>query len=477
MRDEARRIWKSLRMNGHIPERWGDADSVIRSYYAGEMRRFFPELQLCELDFKAHRIAINIYPAWHARFATVEETPAPAPKRSASEAPESEPAKKKPRGRKTAKQSGSTDDLLPPADPTSAPSASAVPISSLAPSASSSAPPPVLAPVLVSITPSPSVISAPQPSHSSLPPPAPPLVSPPSQSSMVPSPVDLSAATVAVNKNMELDSDLPIAPASGPSMSTSAGMAAGPSESTSAPATAAGPSMSAPATTAVGAGPAVTAVDNPLAFLGDSTGPTTRADFIADVTKPKQERREVGPGKIYPPEQDQVGEASAYRLADSEDRADALLDRNLCLIDYIEKKEIPLPGKVQSDVFDRYYSGLTKEELKVWADKSKDEKKDKPKDTLPRTFARLGNNFYSEQIHTSIPCILQLVESPWRSLQNIQRAFKPDETITHGRFGIAHGRHAQVGDAVRRSRWEMQDSSAADGRVVAAAAARGWVGA
>ncbi|KAF8179383.1 hypothetical protein K438DRAFT_1977437 [Mycena galopus ATCC 62051] len=78
---------------------------------------------------------------------------------------------------------------------------------------------------------SPAAISAPQPPHSSLPPPAPPLVPPPSQPGAMPSPVDLFAATVAVNKNlpirMKVDSDLPIAPASstptaGPSTSAPA---------------------------------------------------------------------------------------------------------------------------------------------------------------------------------------------------------------------------------------------------------------
>ncbi|KAF8127107.1 hypothetical protein K438DRAFT_1949111 [Mycena galopus ATCC 62051] len=353
MRDEARRIWNSLGKKGQTPERWGDADLVVRSYYAGEMRRFFPELHLCELDYKSHRIAINIYPAWHAKW--VAETSPPALKRSASQAPEGEPAKKY-RGRKKANQSSSADDLLPPADQTSALSASGVPTSSSL-SALSSAPPQVLAPTPVSIAPSPSVISAPQPSHSSLPPPAPPLVSPP-QSSVVPSPtVDLSAVTVAVKKNipiqMEVDNDLPIVPASSPSTSTLA-------------ATAAGPSTSAPATTAVGAGPAVGVVDNPLAFLGDTTAPTTRADFIADVAKTK-----AGKSK-----KDAKADQVKYVRPNKTKSA-----RNLCLIDYMEKNNIPLPGKVQSDVFDQYYSGLTKDQKKAWADKSKEEKKDKTKDT------------------------------------------------------------------------------------------------
>ncbi|KAF8135298.1 hypothetical protein K438DRAFT_1947424 [Mycena galopus ATCC 62051] len=356
MRDEARWIWNSLGKNGHTPKRWGDADSV-----------------LCELNYKSHHITINIYPAWHAKF--VEETPAPAPKRSASEAPESKPAKKKYRGRKKANQSGSADGPLPPADPASAPSTSAVPILTLALSASSSAPPPVSAPAPVSIAPSPSVISAGP--ILQLPPPAVPLLSTASQSITLLSPINLSAAlTKNLPIQMEMDSNNPLVPTSDLSMSTPAATAAGPSMSTPV-AKAAGPSTSKPAAAAVGAGPAVTAVNNPLVFLGDSTAPTTRADFIADVAKPSQEQEghEVRQGKISPPKQDQVGEASAYCLA--EDCADALLDRNLCLIDYIEKKEIPLPGKVQSDVFDRYYSGLTKEEMKVWADKSKHKKSTK----------------------------------------------------------------------------------------------------
>ncbi|KAF8214799.1 hypothetical protein K438DRAFT_886299 [Mycena galopus ATCC 62051] len=289
MRDQARQIWKSLQKKGQTPARWGDADSVVRSYYAGEMRRFFPELQLCELDFKSHRIAINIYPAWHAKW--VAETPAPALKRSASQAPEGEPVNKKYRGRKKANQSSSADDLLPPTDPASALSASGVPTSSSALSASSLAPPPVLALAPVSIAPSPSVISAgpiPQP-----PPPAVPLLSTASQSITLPSPVDLSAA---VTKNlpiqMELDSDIPLAPASGPSTSTPAATAAGPSTSTpaakaaspstSTPAAKAaspstntpaakvsGPSTSTPAMTAIGAGATVTAVRALCLFVSD----------------------------------------------------------------------------------------------------------------------------------------------------------------------------------------------------------------
>ncbi|KAJ7272680.1 hypothetical protein B0H12DRAFT_591412 [Mycena haematopus] len=68
MRNEARKVWKYLNRLGKLPEQWSSADSEVRGYYASEMRRLFPELQLCELDYKSHRIATIIYSAWSKKY-------------------------------------------------------------------------------------------------------------------------------------------------------------------------------------------------------------------------------------------------------------------------------------------------------------------------------------------------------------------------------------------------------------------------
>jgi hypothetical protein len=61
-RGQARKIWRYLDRLGRLPDCWNEADTVASSYYTGEMRRFFPDLQLCENDYKANRIATLIFP-------------------------------------------------------------------------------------------------------------------------------------------------------------------------------------------------------------------------------------------------------------------------------------------------------------------------------------------------------------------------------------------------------------------------------
>lgn len=67
-RAHARKIFIYLHSRDLAPPRWNDASSLARSYYASEMRFVFPELGLCEHDYKSHRIATMIYPGWYATY-------------------------------------------------------------------------------------------------------------------------------------------------------------------------------------------------------------------------------------------------------------------------------------------------------------------------------------------------------------------------------------------------------------------------
>ncbi|KAJ7884363.1 hypothetical protein B0H14DRAFT_2564419 [Mycena olivaceomarginata] len=332
----------------------------VRRYYAGEMRRSFPELQLCELDYKSHRIAINIYPAWRRDNVELIK-PRRAPLHSLRQRGRRYKLPKASQSRRNIKHARNRINPVPQTTYFRLlillphPPLQLSPILSSTPSASSSAPPPISASAVlspVSIAQSASALSAgpiPQASPSSVPPPSIPLLSIASQSTALPSPLDLLAATVAANKNlpiqMEVDSQLhpAIARASGPSTTTI------------------------PAATAVEAGPTVITISDPFlksasAFLGDSAAPTTRADFISNVAK----------------------------------------------TNYIEKNKIPLPGKVQSDVFEEYFSGLTKEEKKVWKEKSKGgKKKGQSKGGMNRVYRR----FHTRRAD-SATSILKSLDSP-----------------------------------------------------------------
>ncbi|KAJ7506330.1 hypothetical protein B0H11DRAFT_2327388 [Mycena galericulata] len=142
-RAQARKIWNYLQSKNRLPPHWNDADSVVRSYFASEMCLHFPELQLCELDYKAHRIATIIYPGWHKK---MKQEPKLEPdileaeasgvvagtKRVASEQPSDEPAAKK-KGKSKCKSSSDTSararsggEASPPSEPP-IPSAAAPP--------------------------------------------------------------------------------------------------------------------------------------------------------------------------------------------------------------------------------------------------------------------------------------------------------------------------------------------------------------
>ncbi|KAJ7106167.1 hypothetical protein C8R44DRAFT_745256 [Mycena epipterygia] len=76
VRAHARKIWIYLYNLGRLQPHWNDVDSVVRSYYAGEMCLTFPELQLCELDCKSHRIATLSFPGWYKSYSAGHESKA-----------------------------------------------------------------------------------------------------------------------------------------------------------------------------------------------------------------------------------------------------------------------------------------------------------------------------------------------------------------------------------------------------------------
>lgn len=64
MRRYARLIWVNMANNGGPPPSWGKVDVKLSQTYCREMRQKFPELALCDLDWKADQIATDNYPSW-----------------------------------------------------------------------------------------------------------------------------------------------------------------------------------------------------------------------------------------------------------------------------------------------------------------------------------------------------------------------------------------------------------------------------
>ena len=65
IRQYARLIWVHMSNNGELPTSWGKASIKLSQSYCREMRQRFPELALCELDWKADQIATDNYPSWY----------------------------------------------------------------------------------------------------------------------------------------------------------------------------------------------------------------------------------------------------------------------------------------------------------------------------------------------------------------------------------------------------------------------------
>jgi hypothetical protein len=88
MRKIARSIWVALANAGKAPAKWSQADLGSAESYRREMRRHFPELRLCDNDWKADLIASEHYPSWyshhdkHVKLEDADVKTFPAAKRS-----------------------------------------------------------------------------------------------------------------------------------------------------------------------------------------------------------------------------------------------------------------------------------------------------------------------------------------------------------------------------------------------------------
>ncbi|KAJ6511946.1 hypothetical protein C8R47DRAFT_674021 [Mycena vitilis] len=248
MRSQARKIWTYLKGLGKLATQWGNVDSVARSYYAGEMRRFFPELRLCDLDYKADRIAVLSYPGWYSTGSSkvkleedthedlcVDDASAvvTGEKRAASAAPDNEPAAKKaataqakPQKKKKARSSTMAPPALPPSP--SAAAAPPPPPSSTSRSPPSTTAPQSVLPMLPSAEPAPPPFTLPseqplQP-HPPLPLPSALSFTPTASSPVAPAPSSASSAYLPPITNSPLPVALPhqaiasssTAPAPGP---------------------------------------------------------------------------------------------------------------------------------------------------------------------------------------------------------------------------------------------------------------------
>ena len=64
IRKHARSIFNDIAKYTSPPATWGAASSIMRDYYHQQMYRRFPEVQYCDLDWKAEKIASEAYTHW-----------------------------------------------------------------------------------------------------------------------------------------------------------------------------------------------------------------------------------------------------------------------------------------------------------------------------------------------------------------------------------------------------------------------------
>jgi hypothetical protein len=89
IRKFARSLWAGLSKAGKAPKSWGKVDAQTSSQFQTEMCRKFPELRLCEGNWKVDLIATMNYPSWSSNQAKEKEEsrkrasagPLPNPKR------------------------------------------------------------------------------------------------------------------------------------------------------------------------------------------------------------------------------------------------------------------------------------------------------------------------------------------------------------------------------------------------------------
>lgn len=63
----ARQIFTQLNLSQMGAAKWGDMGNISQDYYRSEMYSFFPELRLCELDWKVNRLATETYSSWYRK--------------------------------------------------------------------------------------------------------------------------------------------------------------------------------------------------------------------------------------------------------------------------------------------------------------------------------------------------------------------------------------------------------------------------
>ncbi|KAJ6596698.1 hypothetical protein B0H10DRAFT_2197057 [Mycena sp. CBHHK59/15] len=401
MRSHARKIWAYLHSEGKAPAHWNDATSVVRNYYASEMRLNFPELRFCELDYKSHRIATDSYPGWSKPYfeknglsirkskldpALVEQEASDVvsgAKREACEPLAAEPVAKKQKlaeksARAKSKTSKTSGNPSPPAP-------------------------------------------APPKTHK-------PLVPVPSSSAIDPGlPADIPAP---------LQSD--IAVTSSASTSTSSNSATIPSATHCRTCPGCCPSniMATIPKTKPESVKHVSEVNNPLASLGHSTGPTARSEFV-DATSSKDQKKKSLSRVAKTPGSAPEGKVNYLRATNS------TKPRNLCLKEYIKEK-----GKVTKVVFDTYMANLSPAELKKFVDRS----------AAAAKAAELAANACTLSDLFLIPTFANIPSSPLHFLIPVptrQTAFHP--LYDHKRFPTitAHTINKAVGTLEEQCReWE-----------------------
>jgi len=70
MRKYARGLWDTFQEEGIAPQKWGEATAHLRERYHRFMYEGFPELKLCDKDWKVDLIATLHYPSWYNYWVT-----------------------------------------------------------------------------------------------------------------------------------------------------------------------------------------------------------------------------------------------------------------------------------------------------------------------------------------------------------------------------------------------------------------------
>lgn len=88
IRQFARGLWQTLAHANRDPPTWGNADLSVIKFYRSNMYSDFPDLRLCDNDWKVDMIAQRDYPSWHRSHGSNFHTTKTSVKRSMSEFPE-----------------------------------------------------------------------------------------------------------------------------------------------------------------------------------------------------------------------------------------------------------------------------------------------------------------------------------------------------------------------------------------------------